>query len=412
MSPKVTVEFEGKSVRRRGAGSWIRSLAAASATVWTLGLVGMFAPAPASGATSDDEAVVSVEVGASDVAAASSVTGRGVHTKGALSPDGSRRAPETLREDGAGNLVSVHPNQLSPLIPGFAVLDNPAANFPAGSFYPYDLHIYTVTGQLVTLAQAKVVTSGQTHNIYINEPPSHWGNPTIFQHHFYSSELIHVLDQYTGSTQDGRYQVGRSARVTYPVSSTPLMDGTDIAAIVHAVAAQFGTGYGHIYHVFLPKGVDECLAPGQCFSPDNPSTWVFCGYHSNVTFSDIGHVLYTIEPYPDVFSVINGIRHYSCDVGQSNHTNTTPTPNGVLVDSLSGVVSHETSETITDPDTGNFGWYSFNSGYEIGDVCENPYFAYVPYEVSGKLYYIQPEYSDDFHACVTVPHAAPSESDD
>ena len=403
MYPKMTAELEAKSERRRSAGAWIRSAAAASAAVWMLGLVGMLVPASAAGATADDETVVSVEVGAGDHAAASFVTGRGVHTKGALSPDGSRRAPETLRGDGAGNLVSVRPDSLTTLIPGFAVLDNPAANFPAGSFYPYDLHIYTFSGQLVTLAQAAVVTSGETHNIYINAPPSHWGNPTTFQHHLYSSTLIHVLDQYTGSTQNGRYEVGRSARVTYPVSSTPLMDGTDIAAIVHAVAAKFGTGYGHIYHVFLPKGVDECLGPTSCFSPDNPATWAFCGYHSNVTFTDIGHVLYTLEPYPDVFSLINGVRHYSCDVGQSNHTNTTPTPNGVLVDSLSGVISHETSETITDPDTGNFGWYSFNSGYEIGDVCENPYFAYVPFEVSGRLYYIQPEYSDDFHACVTVP---------
>jgi hypothetical protein len=133
-----------------------------------------------------------------------------------------------------------------------------------------------------------------------------------------------------------------------------------------------------------------------------------------VTFSDIGHVLYTVLPNPDVFGVFNGTPIYACDVGQPNASvNTAPTPNGVLVDSMSSVISHETSETITDPDTGNFGWYSFNSGYEIGDVCENPYFLYVPFEVSRKIYYIQPEYSDDFHACVTVPlnPIPPSSSD-
>jgi hypothetical protein len=225
MSPKMTVHLEAKSERRRTAGAWIRSLAAASAAIWTLGFVGMLVPKSAMGATADDEMVVSVEVGAADHAAASSVTARGVHTKGALSPDGSRRAPETLRDDNAGNLVSVRQDELTTLIPGFAVLDDPAANFPAGSFYPYDLHIYTFSGQEVTLAQAKVVTAGQTHNIYVNAPPSQWGNPTTFQRHMYSSDLAHVLDQYTGSTQDGRYQVGRSARVTYPVSSAPLMDG-------------------------------------------------------------------------------------------------------------------------------------------------------------------------------------------
>lgn len=93
-------------------------------------------------------------------------------------------------------------------------------------------------------------------------------------------------------------------------------------------------------------------------------------------------------------------------VGQQNPAlNTAPTPNGVLVDSMSNMLSHETFETITDPGPAFTGWWSFNSPYnnEIGDTCESIYFLYVPFEVFEKPYYIQPEYSNKYHACVTVP---------
>lgn len=118
--------------------------------------------------------------------------------------------------------------------------------------------------------------------------------------------------------------------------------------------------------MFLPKGVDVCAITSgfgySCFSPDNVATWVFCAYHGSYTFSDIGNVFYTVEPYGDVFGVINGAPNYACDVGQQNPAlNTAPTPNGVLVDSMSNMLSHETFETITDPGPAFTGWWSFNS---------------------------------------------------
>ena len=123
-------------------------------------------------------------------------------------------------------------------------------------------------------------------------------------------------------------------------------------------------------------------------------------YHGSVTFSDIGHVLLSVEPFQNVDG---------CSVA-------TPSPNGVLVDSTANVLSHETFETITDPDppatftdllAGNSGWLALNSltefGSEIGDVCENPFFQYNPVTLNGKSYEIQPEYSNKFHACAFVP---------
>ena len=123
--------------------------------------------------------------------------------------------------------------------------------------------------------------------------------------------------------------------------------------------------------MFLPKGVDTCFdLTNICYSPDNPPSFVFCAYHGSVTFSDIGHVLITVEPFQNV----NG-----CSVA-------TPSPNGALVDSTANVLSHELFESITDPDppgtvtdivNGKFGWIALNSliefGAEIGDICEGPF---------------------------------------
>jgi len=74
-------------------------------------------------------------------------------------------------------------------------------------------------------------------------------------------------------------------------------------AVVHAVASATGdTGYGHIFHVFLAPGQDECFDSSfsVCYSPDNNNSFFFCAYHGSVDFSDIGHVLYSVEPFQNV----------------------------------------------------------------------------------------------------------------
>lgn len=111
----------------------------------------------------------------------------------------------------------------------------------------------------------------------------------------------------------------------------------DIFAIPHLGVLVFGSGYNHVYHIYLPPGQDVCITgsvPLRCYSPDNLNTFYFCAYHNSVDFNDIGHVVFTVEPYQNV----NG-----CQV-QS------PSPNGLLIDSTADVLSRETFETITDPD--------------------------------------------------------------
>src|SRR6184192_3572303 len=94
----------------------------------------------------------------------------------------------------------------------------------------------------------------------------------------------------------------------------------EILSIVHAAAVKLSvqSGYGNIVHVFLPRGIDTCFdLTTICYSPDNPPSFYFCAYHGSVVFSDIGHILFSVEPYQNV---------PGCQVA-------TPTPNGDLVDS-------------------------------------------------------------------------------
>jgi hypothetical protein len=248
----------------------------------------------------------------------------------------------------------------------------------------------------------------QSHAIYMNPKggctiAGCWGNPEGFLGDLGKSDFIHVVDQYTGSNADNRYTVSDTHfTINYRPSAAPFTDA-DMLAIVHAVAAQTGqSGYGNEYHVFLPPGQDECFGRPithqqftVCYSPDDPKSFAFCAYHGSADFSDIGHILYSVEPFQDV-------------IGCSSRPGT---PNGQLADSTNNVLSHELFETITDPD----GTAWFNSldnglfGEEIGDECSFlfgfPPQAFDPSDVTlnGKSYVAQPEYNNAQHACTTSP---------
>lgn len=247
-----------------------------------------------------------------------------------------------------------------------------------------------------------VVQFAEFHAVYML-PNGHcpisvcWGDPEGFLRDLTGSEFVHVLDQYADLTSNNRYTVGRRARLSYTPPSVPLTDN-DILAFVHTVAAPTGaTGYGHIYHVFLPPGQDECFDSTftQCYSPDNTSSFAFCAYHGSADFSDIGHVLYSVEPYQNV-------------TGCSDPPGT---PNGQLIDSTNDTLSHETFETISDPD--GTGWWNSTpsvtglQGEEIGDECvfiTPPAFGSPSvFRVDDKVYAVQLEYSNARHGCTNTP---------
>jgi hypothetical protein len=259
------------------------------------------------------------------------------------------------------------------------------AALPQPGFFPADLVYHG----------GPVVASAEHDLVYFDcpaGPTACWGNPAAFLRNLNSSSLIHVTDQYVGTTTSYRYPVGGSVAI-HQTLQTNVVGQNEILSIVHAAAVKLSvqSGYGNIVHVFLPRGIDTCFdLTSICYSPDNPSSFFFCAYHGSVLFNDIGHILYTVEPYQNV---------PGCQ-------SATPTPNGVLVDSTASVLSHETIETITDPDLN--AWWSdislIEQGAEIGDICEPVgngmgQFLDPVFPVNGKNYKIQLEYSNKFHGC-------------
>jgi hypothetical protein len=242
-----------------------------------------------------------------------------------------------------------------------------------------------------------VVKSWVSHPIYLDGSgacdASCWGDPERFLQDLGRSDFVHLVDEFVGAQRDNRYTVVPGKKTSEPHST--LITDEDLLGVVHAAAlAAGGTGYGHVYHVFLAPGTDLCFDStySTCYSPDNWATFYFCAYHSSVDFPDIGHVLYTAEPYQNV---------PGCRVRPGS-------PNGQLVDSTNSVLSHEVFEAITDPD-GDGWWNSTNNALffaENGDECSfvaGPYFDPSLWSAGGRIYATQPEYSNTRHTCVTKP---------
>jgi len=258
-----------------------------------------------------------------------------------------------------------HPplTQLHPVV-------EPGAVAPDATRHPMDLRNYG----------GPTVPSTLYYDIYVNQPGSYWGTPSTFQTNLANSTMIHLIDQYVGQTGNARYTFGGSTQISYNTSGT--LHDADIFNIVHSVALSHGRGTTAMYHVFFAQGVNQCSASaGGCYSPSNTATWTYCAYHGDATYSDIGKVLYSVEPY----QAVSG-----CDVGSGG-------PNGNLIDSTASTLSHETFEAITDPFVAdnNVAWYNNRYG-EIGDECAS---SRGTVSLNGHSYLIQKEYSNYSHAC-------------
>jgi len=322
-----------------------------------------------------------ISITQADTAAATSVKSSYYHVMAAGAP-GARERAAALNGESERQLARMLPNEESiSRTPTPEVLASPF-------FFPADLK----SGGGITL---KTTVSHAIYVDYTGTIAANWGNPEGFLTDLGKSTFIHLSDQYTGVATNGRYTVGANASVSYGFFGNTLYEH-ELWAIVHAVAAKDGRGTGHLYHIFLPKGLDTCFEQsGSCYSPDNSNTFAFCAYHSSVTFSDIGQVFYTVEP----FQMVPG-----CQVA-------TPSPNGQLADSTNSVLSHEFFEAVTDP-AGGTGFINRISldlrGYEIGDECQplvnsSSSFLVPTFLINGKKYEVQLEYSNTYHACAQNP---------
>jgi hypothetical protein len=152
------------------------------------------------------------------------------------------------------------------------------------------------------------------------------------------------------------------------------LDDAQLQAEVNTVSATYGLPHNlsYIYELFLPKHVESCFLPGQTTSTSNgqactinyEATAAYCAYHSTA----LSNAVYTNLDYP-IYGSPTG---FTC--GSDARFPVVESPNGNPdADTEVSPLSHETSESITDPDT-ETGWYD-SSGYEISDECAYIYGA-------------------------------------
>lgn len=218
------------------------------------------------------------------------------------------------------------------------------------------------------------------YNIIVNATDeSAWGGKIAqFENDLFASNMINMLNEYIGISAAGAFSYGGDVQVTYNTSAQ--LGDQDIYNIVYQAAKQYGTGYNKIYHVFLDSTVSQCSqSAGGCYGQQ------YCAYHGNTDYTDIGHTIYSVEPY-------QGIQ--GCQISD------TSSPNGQLADSTASTLSHESFEAFTDPDVpNNVAWYNQSAG-EIGDICAPASGVNVGIvTLSADNWEIQPEYSNNVHDC-------------
>jgi PKD repeat protein len=214
---------------------------------------------------------------------------------------------------------------------------------------------------------------------------------------------------------------GNCTNATLP---TCLTDGQLQAEVRRVVAAEGWPEDGSssttlpdnapLYFVMVPPDVNVCFG-SQC------ATNVFCAYHSALTDGTTGNaVLYAAIP---TYLAANSPK--SC---QGDGNAQVQTPNGDQVGDVAiKYISHEFSETVTDPLPGS-GWFHGTTGREDGDQCNftgsynpaggsNPN-AFTPplggtagsgtlYNqlVNANQYYVQSEWSNGDGNCELQPSA-------
>jgi PKD domain len=157
----------------------------------------------------------------------------------------------------------------------------------------------------------------------------------------------------------------------------------EVSRVVHR--DHLPAGSGDIYFLLTPNGFGSCIdsASDSC-SLGGDSTG-YCGYHST---TEAG-LLYAVVPY-------NAVAGH-CQSGR-------PRPNASTADPAISSLSHEHSETITDPE--GDAWIDV-SGEEDGDLCASRFgpdlggtLASAYNEViNGGHYYLQEEWSNRDHSC-------------
>jgi len=237
-----------------------------------------------------------------------------------------------------------------------------------------------------------LVTSATSWNVYVNcatTPAECWGSgslsPATFLRDLNRSQFIRINNEFIGSDAFDHFPVSQlSTKATFAASATGTPTATlpDLFAVLFsAVDFTKASGYTSIYHLFLPQGTDVCIDEKTCYSPDNLDTFVFCAFHGSLDFDAQTHVLFTVEPFQNVFGCVIP--------GQAPHG---------TIDATASALSHEFFETMMDPDLD--AWFNFLTGEEGSDMCAT-FGSNV--QLRRHEYFIQSEYSNRAHACTNAP---------
>ena len=295
------------------------------------------------------------------------------------------QAPATFtKAPGASHAVAMASHQTLHTMPTIPIWQAMHRQSSAAAVHsPFDL----------TNLGGPVVTHATNWNIFVNcatTPAGCWGtgnlSPSTFLRDLNNSEFIHLVDQYIGQSAAGKFPT-RELSTSFTFSGPPTATapgGTasidDILEMVFSAAINTGrSGYGNMFHVFLPQGTDMCQDATHCYSPDVPSTDAFCAFHGSVdvpiSATTVLHLLFSVQPYGAV---------PGCELPQETR----------VIDATASLLSHETMETISDPD--GDAWFNQLTGDEICDLC----FVFPDKnQIGPRFYVIQEEYSNAVHAC-------------
>mgnify|MGYP001327306941 CR=1 FL=1 len=190
--------------------------------------------------------------------------------------------------------------------------------------------------------------------------------------------------------------------ITGPGWTVCLTDSQLQAEIEHVVRADhLPSSSADVYFLVTPKGLGSCTDARSTSCALGGSVTGYCGYHSQ---SSDGLIVYAVIPY----NAVSG--HCQSD---------NPRPNGSTADPTISTISHEHSETITDP--AGDAWID-GSGNENGDLCITSFGPAIGgsgatawnEEIHGGHYFLQNEWSNENGSCQprdewdTVSFSAPA----
>jgi hypothetical protein len=276
---------------------------------------------------------------------------------------------------------------------------------------PGGTHVISSSSQAVLtqyLADASK-DSGAANNVYgvLAQYADTTGSGALYQQA--APQIIDDTQAYPAQSSSCSLATGMTACVT------DAQIQAEISRLIAAGNLPTGTGANApIYFMVTPTDVNVCISGGQCANN------TFCAYHD---FFDSGSasVLYASVPFA-VWA--NGSTKGCQDDGTTLYQTPTGKFHGDQGYQIGDNLSHELSETITDPLIN--AWFSSN-GSEVGDLCEAfasvsntrkdvSSLAYAPtlsgsasagtltdQLFEGDYYYTQTEWSNARNSCSATP---------